>query len=169
MAALRYVVQSAVRGASCFSRGVSKSCLHRSLEFSRSFGVSAANHTERRFSEKHEWVTVEGKIGTVGISQHAQEALGDVVYVQPPDVDLDLNQHDECGAIESVKAASEIYTPVSGKVTEVNKALEDKPALVNSSCYDEGWIFKLELKNPDELKSLMDEKAYEEFLKSSSH
>lgn len=76
---------------------------------------------------------------------------------------------DECGAIESVKAASEIYTPVSGKVTEVNKALEDKPALVNSSCYDEGWIFKLELKNPDELKSLMDEKQYEEFLKSSAH
>lgn len=112
---------------------------------------------------------MEGKIGTVGISQHAQEALGDVVYVQPPDVELDLNQHDECGAIESVKAASEIYTPVSGKVTEVNKALEDKPSLVNSSCYDEGWIFKLVLKNPDELKSLMDEKAYEEFLKSSGH
>lgn len=112
---------------------------------------------------------MDGKIGTVGISQHAQEALGDVVYVQPPDLDADLSQHDECGAIESVKAASEIYTPVSGKVTEVNKALEDKPALVNSSCYDEGWIFKLELKNPDELKSLMDEKQYEEFLKSSAH
>uniref|UniRef100_V5H8T2 Glycine cleavage system H protein n=1 Tax=Ixodes ricinus TaxID=34613 RepID=V5H8T2_IXORI len=156
MAALRCVVLSAVRGSSCFSRsGFTKSCPSSLVRKFRDPSESVqTNHTERRFSEKHEWVTVEGKIGTVGISQHAQEALGDVVYVQPPDVDLDLNQHDECGAIESVKAASEIYTPVSGKVTEVNKALEDKPALVNSSCYDEGWIFKLELKNPDELKSL---------------
>lgn len=111
---------------------------------------------------------VDEDVGMVGISQHAQEALGDVVYVQPPDIGTELAQHDECGAIESVKAASEIYTPVSGKVTEVNKALEDIPSLVNSSCYDKGWIFKLKVKNPDELKSLMDEKAYEEFLKSSA-
>lgn len=105
---------------------------------------------------------------SVSVHHQKSEALGDVVYVQPPDIGTELAQHDECGAIESVKAASEIYTPVSGNVTEVNKALEDKPALVNSDCYNEGWIFKLKVKNVDELKSLMDEKAYEEFLKSSA-
>ncbi|XP_064467213.1 glycine cleavage system H protein, mitochondrial-like [Ornithodoros turicata] len=139
------------------------------LQGTRWFSKTSQVRSERRFSEKHEWVTANGNVGTVGISQHAQEALGDVVYVQAPEVGTELSQHDECGAIESVKAASEIYSPVSGKVTEINKALEDKPALVNSSCYEEGWIFKLELKNVDELKSLMDEKKYEEFLQTSSH
>ncbi|KAK8765359.1 glycine cleavage system H protein, mitochondrial [Amblyomma americanum] len=167
MAAVRCIVQSAAQHSFYLKRGAFKS-LQRYAGSSRCFTLSASSKAERRFSEKHEWVVVDGDVGTVGISQHAQEALGDVVYVQPPDIGTELTQHDECGAIESVKAASEIYTPVSGKVTEVNKALEDKPSLVNSSCYDEGWIFKLKVKNTDELKSLMDEKAYEEFLKSSA-
>lgn len=167
MAAFRCVIRSAVRHSFYGKQDVLKS-LQRCAGSARCFAVSSSSKAERKFSEKHEWVVVDGDVGTVGISNHAQEALGDVVYVQPPDVGTEITQHDECGAIESVKAASEIYTPVSGKVTEVNKALEDKPALVNSACYGEGWIFKLKLKNPDELKSLMDEKAYEEFLKSSS-
>ncbi|XP_003741719.1 uncharacterized protein LOC100898502 [Galendromus occidentalis] len=124
---------------------------------------------ERLYTEKHEWVDVDGAEGKVGISDHAQDALGDVVYVQPPEVGQELTKGGECGAVESVKAASEIYSPVSGIVTEANKALEDKPALINSSCYDEGWIFKLKLTNPDELKTLMSEGAYEEFLKTSDH
>jgi len=119
----------------------------------------------RLFSDKHEWVTVDGKIGKVGISQFAQEALGDIVYAQIPEVGEVFNQHDEVGALESVKAASEVYTPVSGKILSKNKDLEESPGLINKSCYDKGWLFTIELKNPDELKSLMDDKSYEAFLK----
>jgi len=129
----------------------------------------SANLLERFFTEKHEWVSIDGNMGTVGVSHHAQEALGDVVYVQPPEVGAEIEQGSECGAVESVKAASEIYSPVSGSVTEVNKALEDKPGLINSSCYEDGWIFKLKLKNPEQVKSLMHEKAYHEFLKTADH
>uniref|UniRef100_A0A6M2CI26 Glycine cleavage system H protein n=1 Tax=Rhipicephalus microplus TaxID=6941 RepID=A0A6M2CI26_RHIMP len=167
MAAVRCILRTALQHPCYLKHGVLKP-LQQCTVSSRCFSFSPSSNSERRFSEKHEWVVMDGDIGTVGISQHAQEALGDVVYVQPPDIGTVLTQHDECGAIESVKATSEIYTPVSGKVTEVNKALEDKPALVNSDCYNEGWIFKLKVKNADELKSLMDGKAYEEFLKSSA-
>jgi len=135
----------------------------------RQFSLSSSK-LERYFTEKHEWVSVSGgNTGTVGISQHAQDALGDVVYVQLPDIGCELSQGSECGAVESVKAASEIYSPVSGTVTEVNKALEDKPGLINSSCYENGWIFKIKLKDSAELKSLMQESAYEEYLKTSKH
>lgn len=124
-------------------------------------------------------------VGTVGISQYAQEALGDVVYVQLPEIDSEYNQNgslllwqskkhatnnliflDEIGAIESVKAANEIYTPVSGKIVETNKNLEEKPGLINSSCYDEGWLFKIKIKDSKEVDGLMDEQAYEEFQKT---
>ncbi|XP_076325019.1 glycine cleavage system H protein, mitochondrial [Tachypleus tridentatus] len=121
---------------------------------------------DRKYTEKHEWVLLSGDIGTVGISDYAQEALGDVVYVQLPEVGSEYNQHDECGAVESVKAASEIYCPVSGKVTEVNKHLEDRPGLVNSSCYQDGWLFKLQLGNPEEFESLLDEDDYNKYLKT---
>jgi len=113
-------------------------------------------------------VELEGKIGTVGISSYAQEALGDIVYAQLPDVGTELDQFDECGALESVKAASELYTPVSGKVTEKNTEVEETPSIINRHCYDKGWLFKLELKNADELKGLMDEKAYNAFLKAQA-
>jgi len=118
------------------------------------------------FTEKHEWVTVDGKVGTVGISHYAQDSLGDIVYAQLPDVGTDFTLMDECGALESVKAASELYCPVSGKVTEKNTEVENTPALINQSCYEKGWLFKLELTKPEELKDLMDEKGYEKFLKS---
>lgn len=126
--------------------------------------------TERKFSKKHEWVVVDSNnIGTVGISNYAQEALGDVVYAQLPEVGTILLQDDECGALESVKAASEVYCPVSGDVSEKNKAVEDTPSLVNTSCYKDGWLFKIKLAKPAELDELMDEKKYEEFLKSDGH
>ncbi|XP_044733025.1 glycine cleavage system H protein, mitochondrial [Chrysoperla carnea] len=125
--------------------------------------------TARLYTDKHEWVEVEGKIGTVGISKYAQEALGDVVFAQLPEASTLLCQHDECGALESVKAASELYSPVSGKVIEKNSAVESKPSLINSSCYNEGWLFKVELTKPGELEKLMDEKKYEEFLKTEEH
>lgn len=123
----------------------------------------------RKYTEKHEWVRVEGDVGVVGISNYAQEALGDVVYAQLPDVGTTIGQGDECGALESVKAASEVYSPVSGTVTEKNTEVEDKPGLINSSCYDQGWLFKVKLSKTAELESLLSEDKYEEFLKSAEH
>lgn len=110
----------------------------------------------------------ENNIGTVGISTYAQEALGDIVYAQLPDIGSSFRQKDECGALESVKAASEIYCPVSGDVTEKNTAVEDTPSLINTSCYENGWLFKIKLAKPSELEELLDEKQYEEFLKTDT-
>ncbi|XP_012261848.1 glycine cleavage system H protein, mitochondrial [Athalia rosae] len=135
-------------------------------------GISTSrcmSKTDRLFTEKHEWVEVHGKVGTIGISHYAQDSLGDVVYAQLPDVGTSINQKDECGALESVKAASELYSPVSGKVVEKNVEVESSPGLINTSCYEKGWLFKVELTDPEELKTLMDEKAYDQFLKTDSH
>ncbi|KAA0202536.1 hypothetical protein HAZT_HAZT004785 [Hyalella azteca] len=95
----------------------------------------------RKFSDKHEWVEVSGSSGKIGITNYAQDALGDIVYAQLPELDSEFSQGDECGALESVKAASELYCPVSGRVTEVNSAAEDQPSLINKSCYDEGMLY----------------------------
>ncbi|XP_037933950.1 glycine cleavage system H protein, mitochondrial [Teleopsis dalmanni] len=132
----------------------------------RYFSLNKFLAAERRYTNKHEWVEVEGVIGTVGISNYAQEALGDVVFAQLPDPGTSLKQNDECGALESVKAASEVYSPVSGKVTDKNGAVENSPALVNTSCYDKGWLFKLTLSDPGEVEKLMTEEQYLAFLKS---
>ncbi|XP_021571703.1 glycine cleavage system H protein, mitochondrial [Carlito syrichta] len=120
----------------------------------------------RKFTEKHEWITTENGIGTVGISNFAQEALGDVVYCSLPEVGTKLNKQDEFGALESVKAASELYSPLSGEVTEINEALAENPGLVNKSCYEDGWLIKMTLSNPSELDELMSEEAYEKYVKS---
>ncbi|KAK2720537.1 glycine cleavage system H protein, mitochondrial-like isoform X1 [Artemia franciscana] len=120
----------------------------------------------RKYTDKHEWIDVDGKIGTVGISSYAQNALGDIVYVQLPDVGTTFEQSDECGALESVKAASEVYSPASGSVVDKNSEVEETPSLVNKSCYENGWLFKIELSKPEEIDSLMDEEAYSKYLKS---
>ncbi|XP_076246828.1 glycine cleavage system H protein, mitochondrial [Calliopsis andreniformis] len=140
-----------------------------SLNVSRSIVTTQCLKAERLYTEKHEWLVVDGNIGMVGISNYAQQALGDVVYAQLPDVGSVIEKEAECGALESVKAASELYSPVSGKVIEKNDAVEKTPGLVNTSCYEKGWLFKVELSNLDEVKNLMDEKAYEEYLKSDPH
>ncbi|KAK0078543.1 hypothetical protein PV326_009287, partial [Microctonus aethiopoides] len=127
------------------------------------------NPNERWFTEKHEWIEVNGKIGTVGISNYAQDALGDVVYAQLPDVGSSIKKEEEVGALESVKAASEIISPISGTVVEKNEAVENKPGLINTSCYKDGWLFKVEIANLEEVKSLMNEKSYEDFLKTDPH
>lgn len=121
------------------------------------------------FTEKHEWIHVkeDKQVGRVGISNHAQEALGDVVYVQAPDVGAKFAQFDEVGAIESVKAASELIAPVSGEVTLINKKLEDKPSLVNTDCYGDGWLYEIKLDNSKELDKLMDEEKYNKYLEES--
>ncbi|XP_076989234.1 glycine cleavage system H protein, mitochondrial [Tamandua tetradactyla] len=120
----------------------------------------------RKFTDKHEWVTTENGTGTVGISNFAQEALGDVVYCSLPEVGTKLNKQEEFGALESVKAASELYSPLSGEVTEINEALAENPGLVNKSCYEDGWLIKMTLSNPSELDELMSEEAYEKYIKS---
>jgi glycine cleavage system H protein len=114
------------------------------------------------YSESHEYVRVEGDFGYVGITDYAQHALGNVVYVDMPEVDDEVTAGEEFGAVESVKAASDIISPVSGTVVEVNEALDDQPELLNQDAY-ENWIIKVELSDKTELDNLMDAKAYEEF------
>lgn len=118
-----------------------------------------------RFTEDHEWIRVDDGEGTVGITDYAQKQLGDVVFVELPETGADFAKGDEAAVVESVKAASEIYAPVSGEVTGRNEALEDEPGKVNESPEDDGWFFKLKLTSPDELEDLMDEEAYERFVK----
>ena len=117
-----------------------------------------------KYSKDHEWVRVDGDVGTVGISDYAQEQLGDVVYVELPEVGTTVAQNEEAAVVESVKAASEVYAPVSGEVVEVNQALEDAPALVNGDATGEGWFLKLRLSAPGELDGLMDAAAYTEYV-----
>lgn len=120
----------------------------------------------RRYTDRHEWIVINKDIGTVGISNYAQESLGDVVFAQLPEPGTTFKAGDECGALESVKAASEIYSPLSGTVEEKNASVEDKPGLINSSCYEKGWLFKIKIAKPDEVNNLMNEEQYNSFLKS---
>ena len=113
------------------------------------------------YSESHEWVMVEGNVAIVGITDFAQHAMGDLSYVDMPEVDDELAAGDEFGAVESVKAASDLFCPVSGTVVEVNEALEDAPELLNEDAFA-NWIMKVEMSDPSELEALMDAAAYEE-------
>ncbi len=117
-----------------------------------------------RYTKEHEWVRVEGDVAVVGITDYAQEQLGDVVYVELPEVGKVAIQFQEAAIVESVKAASEIYAPVSGEVIEVNEALAEDPAAVNSDPTGAGWIFKLNVKDAGELDRLMDEDAYNAYV-----
>ncbi len=119
---------------------------------------------ELRFTEEHEWVAVDGDLGIIGISDYAQKQLGDVVYVELPEVGADLAKGDEAAVVESVKAASEVYAPLSGSVVEANEALTDNPALVNEAATSDGWFFKIRLKDINEANSLMDAGAYAAFV-----
>lgn len=120
--------------------------------------------SEIKYSEDHEWIRIEGGSGTVGITDYAQEQLGDLVFVELPDVGKALAKGDEAVVIESVKAASELYAPISGEVTEVNAALGDEPAQVNSDPMGAGWFFKMTIGDASELDGLMDEAAYKSFV-----
>ena len=118
------------------------------------------------FSKEHEWVRVDGDIATVGISNHAQEQLGDIVFAEVPEAGRRLSKGQEAAVVESVKAASDVYAPVSGEVIEGNQAVADDPALANSDPEGQGWFFKLKLDNPSELDGLMDEATYHEWIKT---
>jgi glycine cleavage system H protein len=117
-----------------------------------------------KYSKDHEWVKVENGIATVGITNHAQEQLGDVVFVELPAVGKTVAQHGQAAVVESVKAASEVYAPVSGEVVDINKELEGDPAMVNRAAEDGAWFMKVKLSNPAELDGLMDKAAYDKFI-----
>ena len=120
--------------------------------------------SKRKYSKEHDWILVEGETGTVGISDHAQEQLGDIVYVELPEIGAKLKQAAQAATVESVKAASEVYSPVSGEVVEINSDLADDPARVNTDPFGAGWFFKLKLVDPTELEALMDEASYQTYL-----
>ena len=117
-----------------------------------------------KYSKEHEWVKVDGNVATVGITDHAQHALGDIVFVELPKVGSEAKFMKSIGVVESVKAASDVYSPVSGKVTEVNSALTNKPETLNGDCYAAGWMVKIELSAPAELEKLLDADAYTAYL-----
>ena len=117
-----------------------------------------------KYSEDHEWISVDDDTGTVGITNHAQSQLGDIVFVELPEVGSTLEAGGEAGVVESVKAANDLFTPVSGKIVEVNEALDAEPGLANSDPTGNGWFFKIKLSDADELNSLMDEASYNELI-----
>lgn len=113
-----------------------------------------------KYTQDHEWISAEGNIGKIGVSDFAQESLGDVTFVELPEIGASFAKGDAFGVVESVKAASDLYLPVSGTVVEVNEALEDTPELINSSPYDDGWIVKIELEEPSQVDELLSPTAY---------
>jgi len=121
-----------------------------------------------RYSKDHEWIRLDGKIATIGITEHAQEALGDVVFVELPEVGREVDAGEACAVVESVKAASDVYAPVTGTVTEVNQGIVDDPAKVNADATGAAWFFKLEVSDPDVMSELMTEEEYNAFVESES-
>ena len=117
-----------------------------------------------KYTKDHEWLSLDGDVATVGVTDFAQSELGDIVYVELPTLDDEIDTGDEFGTIESVKAVSPLYMPVSGRVVEVNSELKDHPELVNEDCYDEGWLVRIEITNPEDKDELMDPAAYKEIL-----
>ena len=119
---------------------------------------------ENFYTREHEWVRIEGNKAEIGITYHAQKALGDIVFVELPEIDDEIDSGDEFGSVESVKAVSSLFMPVSGRITAVNTELKDSPELINEECYDDGWMIRVELINPDETSDLLSAEEYKEFL-----
>ena len=117
-----------------------------------------------KFSKNHEWISIEGNIATVGITNYAQKQLGDVVYAEVPEAGKEVDQGDDTALVESVKAASEIFAPITGEITEGNAALEDEPATINTDTEGEGWIFKMTVADASQLDGLMDAAAYKDYV-----
>ena len=121
------------------------------------------------YTKEHEWVNIEDNIATVGITDYAQSALGDITYVELPQPEQEVDQFEQFVSVESVKAASDIFSPMSGQVIEVNSKLEDNPALINKDCYGKGWIAKVEIKDLEEASNLMSAEDYRSYLESLDH
>ena len=120
--------------------------------------------SDLKYAKSHEWLRVSGDVATLGITDHAQHELTDIVCVEVPEAGRKIKAGDACAVVESVKTASDIYSPISGEIAEVNQAVVDDPALVNSEPYGDGWFFRIKLSNPDELKMLLDAKQYAELI-----
>ena len=120
-----------------------------------------------KFSKEHEWLKVEGDIATIGITKHATEMLGDIVFVELPDIGASIEKDGTAGVVESTKAASDVYTPISGEVVENNQSIVDDPAKINSDPENEAWFFKLKIKDKSEIDSLMNKEEYDKFAKES--
>ena len=118
------------------------------------------------YTKEHEWVSVEDNIATMGITDYAQEALGDVTYVELPEEESEVEQFEQIVSVESVKAASDIFAPMGGRIVEINRKLEDNPALINKDCYGKGWIAKIEVRDMDESTNLMSAEEYRNYLES---
>ena len=123
--------------------------------------------SEVKYSKKHEWVSIDGDVGTVGITKHATEQLGDIVFAEIPDVGKALTSGGEAAVVESVKAASDVYTPVSGEIVEGNPAIVEDPSLVNKDPEGNGWFFKIKITSPDELAALMSKADYDKFVEEN--
>ena len=121
---------------------------------------------EKKFTKDHEWIEINDNIGTVGITNNAQEQLGDVVFFELPEINKKIKEGDQVGVVESVKAASELYSPVTGEIVEINEELKNNPSLVNSDPENKAWFMKIKLENTNELDELMDIKQYEEMIKT---
>ncbi len=121
-----------------------------------------------RYSKDHEWVLVDGEVATVGITDYAQEALGDVVYVDLPRVGDAFNAHEAIGSVESVKAVSEIFTPIGGEIVEVNESINDAPENVNGDCYGSGWMIKIKMNKTGETDAMLSNDEYEEYLSAQA-
>jgi len=124
------------------------------------------NVEKMKFTDSHEWIYVEGNTGTVGISDHAQKELGDIVFIETKSVGEKLNEGDEFGSIESVKAVSDLIAPISGEIIEINQELIDTPSNINSSPFEKGWIIKIKITNTDELSKLKNYQEYQEYLET---
>ena len=126
----------------------------------------AKKNSDKRYTKDHEWVVLDGDIATVGITDHAQEQLGDLVHIELPERDRVVVEAETCAVVESVKAASDVYAPLAGKVVEINETIVEDPSIVNSDAEGEGWFFRLELDDPDSFEELLDQDAYDEYLET---
>ena len=124
--------------------------------------------SEVKYSKEHEWIKVEGNVGTIGITKHATEMLGDIVFVELPDVGSSVEKDGNAGVVESTKAASDVYTPVSGEVVDTNQAIVDDPSKINEDPEGSAWFFKLKMKDQSEMDSLMNKEEYDKFAKESA-
>lgn len=125
-----------------------------------------AKSTDKRFTKDHEWVTLDGEVATVGITDHAQEQLGELVFIELPELEREVSANEACAVVESVKAASDVYAPLAGKVAEVNETIVDDPAIVNNDAEGEGWFFRMVLDDVASFEALMDQDAYDEYLET---
>ena len=125
--------------------------------------------SEKKFSKKHEWVSVEGDVATVGITKHATEMLGDIVFVEVPEAGKVIEQNNQAAVVESTKAASDVYSPLSGEIIESNQSIVDDPSMVNTNPETEGWFFKIKIKDKSEIDKLMSKNDYEKFIQENQN